>query len=365
MNGNGETGLSSGGGEKRDAAGVASGEVLEARYRRLLILLPATYRERRGEEMLATLLDGSAAGERWPSVGEAASLVALATRLRVGAPGATRRSVAVGEVLRRTALAGLLAFGLWRGAGGVSDLVALYSGRGYYLGHITGHVLFQSLVRDLCAPSIYFGAFLALVLGFRRLGRFLAVLQGGLLLALMLADRWTALSDRAALLGVALVIAVAAGLGFHRQAPRLAAPGHWLAAMTAITGLVLIVVAVATSADLHAYSSHTRVVDTIERVAAGPLLPALAAGFGLVRARRSPVWPAALLMLGLPALLLLPRAIVIYAQGKSGHLFVGDLFAGSMWPGMAIDMLIADVVLAIALGWALHRSRARSAEFAA
>ncbi len=350
-----------------NGSGDANGDggVLEARYRRLLTLLPVTYRERRGEEMLVTLLDRTAAGERWPSVGEVASLAALAMRLRVGAPGGTRRAVAAGEVLRRTALAGLLALGLWHGAGGVSDLVVMSSGRGYFLAPGTGYALLQMLMWDIGQPLIYFGAFLALVLGWRRLGRFLGVAQAGFVVVLSIADQWTALSDRAALLGVALVVAVAAGLGFHRQAPRLAAPGHWLIAMTAIAGLVLIVVAVATAADLHAYSSHTRVVDTIERVAAGPLLPALAAAFGLVRARRSPVWPAALLVLGLPALLLLPRTIVIYAQGKSGHRFVGDLFAGAMWPGMAIDMLIADLVLAIALGWALYRGRARSAGLAA
>jgi hypothetical protein len=55
---------------------------LEQRYRRMLVLLPGTYR--RGEEVLSTLMDGAGDGQRWPRLGEASSLVALAMRTRTG-----------------------------------------------------------------------------------------------------------------------------------------------------------------------------------------------------------------------------------------------------------------------------------------
>lgn len=53
----------------------------------------------------------------------------------------------------------------------------------------------------------------------------------------------------------------------------------------------------------------------------------------------------------------LGRYLALAQVGQSGHLFVGDLFFGTMWPGMALDMLIADTALAGALYWALYRNR--------
>jgi hypothetical protein len=71
--------------DDEDPADIGAGaDVLEARYRRILTLLPAAYREHRGEEMISTLLDGAPRGRRWPSIAELASLAALAIRLRVG-----------------------------------------------------------------------------------------------------------------------------------------------------------------------------------------------------------------------------------------------------------------------------------------
>jgi hypothetical protein len=91
---------------------------LERRYRRVLRVLPAGYREAWEEDMVATFLDsmGSddleadeyAADFGRPSWSEVASVVRLAVRLRVGAAGASPRSVAWGRVLRLVALMGLL-----------------------------------------------------------------------------------------------------------------------------------------------------------------------------------------------------------------------------------------------------------------
>ncbi|HEU5426102.1 MAG TPA: hypothetical protein VFU74_04475 [Actinocrinis sp.] len=344
-------------------------DLLEARYRRALTLLPAGYREQRGEEMISTLLDGATEGRRWPSRGELASLAALGTRLRVGAPGGTPRAVATGEVLRRTALAGLLVMGLWHAAMAAGDLTLIASQRGrhmLYMSYSHWHLAFRSTL-DFGRPLLYLGALVALVRGRRRLGRILGVAQLGLMAAVLACDKYTATSDQAALLAAALVVAIAVWLGFHRAAPRIATPRRWLLAVTGMTALVLIVFAAATAIGLGGQSrtAGAGLIDQIARVTAGPLIPGLAALFGLLRARRSPIWPAALLTLGLPGLILMPREVILFTQGKAGHLFYGDLFAGAPWPGMAAYMAITDTILAAALAWVLYRHRTRSTAIAA
>lgn len=63
---------------------------LEARYRRLLLAYPPWYRAGHGEEMITTLLEAAAPGQRLPAVGEALSLLGhgLAIRLDLGERGA-------------------------------------------------------------------------------------------------------------------------------------------------------------------------------------------------------------------------------------------------------------------------------------
>ena len=91
--------------------------LLEARYRAVLRLLPATYREVWEEEMVATFLervehedrDGADVPERLrPSWAETGSVVALAVRSRLGGIGAPARYLLWGEAVRRVALTGLL-----------------------------------------------------------------------------------------------------------------------------------------------------------------------------------------------------------------------------------------------------------------
>jgi PadR family transcriptional regulator PadR len=55
---------------------------LERRCRLLLLGYPAWYRRRRGEEMLGTLLAATAPGVRWPSFGDARSLITAGLRVR-------------------------------------------------------------------------------------------------------------------------------------------------------------------------------------------------------------------------------------------------------------------------------------------
>ena len=63
---------------------VSMSEVLERRYRRLLTVLPKSYRKARGEELLGVLMDTAEEGQRWPALGEVLSLAALGVRARAG-----------------------------------------------------------------------------------------------------------------------------------------------------------------------------------------------------------------------------------------------------------------------------------------
>lgn len=91
---------------------------LERRYRRLLRLLPASYRQVWEQDMVATFLAGAlpadsddaefAAEHGRPDWAEVGSVVALAVRLRLGGVGAPPRSLAWGDAVRRVALVGLL-----------------------------------------------------------------------------------------------------------------------------------------------------------------------------------------------------------------------------------------------------------------
>lgn len=93
---------------------------LEDRYRRVLRVLPAWYRDAWEDDMVATFLqaadptgtdhDGAAfaAEHGTPSWAEVGSVLALAVRLRLGGAGAPPRSIALGAALRRVAMVGLL-----------------------------------------------------------------------------------------------------------------------------------------------------------------------------------------------------------------------------------------------------------------
>ncbi|MBM0274775.1 hypothetical protein [Micromonospora tarensis] len=89
---------------------------LEGRYRLLLRLYPGDYRRVRGEEILGTYLDLANLNRRWPSVADAADLLAGAVRERLRAAGAS-------DLIPGVRLAAALAFvtatglaGLWAGA---------------------------------------------------------------------------------------------------------------------------------------------------------------------------------------------------------------------------------------------------------
>jgi hypothetical protein len=66
------------------AAGGSSEATLERRYRRLLFLLPPDYRRERGEELIATMMDTSAPGQRMPRPGDVTDLFTAGMRRRLG-----------------------------------------------------------------------------------------------------------------------------------------------------------------------------------------------------------------------------------------------------------------------------------------
>ena len=57
---------------------------LERRFRLLLLAFPRSYRQRRGEEMVGTLMEAARPGQRWPSLGDAADLVGAGLQVRTG-----------------------------------------------------------------------------------------------------------------------------------------------------------------------------------------------------------------------------------------------------------------------------------------
>jgi hypothetical protein len=77
---------------------------LERRYRRLLRAYPATYRRRRGDELLATLLEAAAPGQRYPTLRETLGLLGGGLSARAGVAGGCTRWSLWAEGLRLGAL---------------------------------------------------------------------------------------------------------------------------------------------------------------------------------------------------------------------------------------------------------------------
>ncbi|GIH11199.1 hypothetical protein Rhe02_92660 [Rhizocola hellebori] len=164
---------------------------LEERYRRVLRLLPASYREVWEEDMVSTFLATVETDDREqaeyladygrPGWDEVASIVALAIRLRFASSGAPPRYATWAEAIRLAALAGLLVnaaastvvlvLTLWR-AGMIPLIPApapLPEPPGY---PAAWHRLFMLAA---LAGLLWLPAFLALVLGRRAMARWLAL----------------------------------------------------------------------------------------------------------------------------------------------------------------------------------------------
>jgi hypothetical protein len=235
--------------------------VLETRYRSLLRLLPASYREQWEEQMVGTFLDGMHADHpdeaddlaRFgrPPRTEVVSVVSLAVRLRLGGADAPPRPRLWGEGVRLFALVGLLVHALGAATGLLQELW-LFGTPGWpvvpgALAAIadTGPISRWSAVATLTG-SLWIVAFAAQVTG--RWGAARVVAAAAVVPTLVA----TVVSTLPALwgagpLGLAVrswthvllleVLVVAALAAFHRDAPR-ERPRPWLIASG--VGLVLV-----------------------------------------------------------------------------------------------------------------------------
>ncbi len=231
---------------------------LEQRYRRVLRLLPDSYRREWGDEMVTTFLERMHTGDPdedeerelfgRPPLSERASVVGLAVRLRFGGVEAPPRSLLWGQAVRQAVLVGLLVLavgGVWNvlfdlllpfWPGVPADLVASLRAPGA-----------RSGVR-WAGGLLWLVAFVTLASGWRRAAK----VGAGAAFLLAIADQaWrlyqtirsheplvTQLPQWISLAVIALLVAAMGA--FHRDAPRVR-PSPWLLGFAA--GLVLTVLA--------------------------------------------------------------------------------------------------------------------------
>ncbi|MDT3445087.1 hypothetical protein [Pseudofrankia sp. BMG5.37] len=238
--------------------------MLEQRYRAVLRLLPRAYRQAWEDDMVDTFLSGvpesddpefaEIARPSWPEI---ASVVALAVRLRLdavrshlGGAGASPRDLVWGDAVRLIALAGLLVHSV-AATLAVANMLWL-NGRipGLAPPDFAVAFGFHTGWRDLWTSGfVWIPAFVALLLGYRRVAQGLAVVAVVPALLNAVANV-SALIDSSppvavqvsglaaeVLLNTASVFAVLAG--FHRDAPLVRRPAWWLAAYAALFAGIL------------------------------------------------------------------------------------------------------------------------------
>lgn len=140
---------------------------LEARYRRLLRSYPPEYREQRGPEMLATLLDSADPGRRHPPLREVVPLLIGGLRARAGTTTPATPAQAWSSALRIATLL-LLAHAAAQAGARAGRLVfsELLMGRG---------LIFTSELGHLAALAACLLAVVAVAAGRYRLGLLLTV----------------------------------------------------------------------------------------------------------------------------------------------------------------------------------------------
>ncbi len=336
--------------------------VLEDRYRSLLRLLPASYRATWEEDMVTTFLDTMAVDDPEdvelladfgrPTWSEAASVVALAVRLRRGGADASPRSFAWGQAVRRVALIGLLILVVTLAPVGVAG--ALWVGGmipwlppadEVMAGSLTWHIVWGLV------GLVGVAAYVALLFGRRRAGRLLAVLAfvpfvvdaivstadllltepgppGALVAVVHLFEGLGSF-----LVPAVLLLAVAA---FHRDAPPL--PRRpWLVALAVVIAVSSILHLVfLTQLPPDAPDLWWLLFDPAGLWSVALVTAAIVhlAGRELGRASRSPVWPLALALLA--PVVLAARVLSVL------HLAFPDPFGGR-------SVLVAAIVEAVAV----------------
>ncbi|MGC5012449.1 hypothetical protein ACLQ2R_16925 [Streptosporangium sp. DT93] len=218
--------------------------LLEDRYRRVLRLLPASYRAGREEEMVCAFMEGSPdltdADDPRPRWSEIASVAALSLRVRLGGTGAAPRFLAWGRAVRLVAVLGLL-FHATVSCAWFLDIVrrSLSTGQPAVLGEI-GSARWLYDISVMLGYLLWIAVFGTLVRGHLRTAKILALLalvsfygplvQGG---------PQTGDSLVYGLLFSVPVLALVAG--FHRDAPPPHLP-RWAAALPVLAGVPLHVI---------------------------------------------------------------------------------------------------------------------------
>jgi hypothetical protein len=214
---------------------------LEERYRRVLRLLPAYYRDKWEEDMVAAFLDGWMTGDPdedsvtmeydRPGRREVVSVAGLAARLYLGGVGTPRRYFAWGQAVRNAVLGVMLAHAVW----GLSQLVLLARSR-HLIGWLPPPPGGFWPTMGYAVGYAWIVVFVALLLVDYRTARVIAVVVIGADLATVVHAQLagTQVSSFASwtfwvVLDLAPVLAMAA---FHRDAPPVARR-PWLLALPA------------------------------------------------------------------------------------------------------------------------------------
>jgi hypothetical protein len=303
--------------------------LLERRYRRLLRILPASYRQVWAEEMVAAFLDSMHTGDPdrdeylaeygRPSWSEAASVAVLALRLRVGTAAAPPRYLAWGEAIRLVALVGLLVFAV-QGVSGTGMQLWL-DGRIALLPDPPPEWALplpadfrQVFLADELAGLVWAAAFGTLLAGHvtaaRRLAA-LAMLPAAVAAVLATVDLWHVNPELASTLWFSLLLdalLLLAMTAFHRDAPAVR-PRPWLVAFAVGVALMPAVV-------LLAQPTHDGAL-LFDFTAAACLALVVAGTIHLGRSRRTACWTHALATLAL--VMLVVRVVTLLQHLLLGH----------------------------------------------
>lgn len=303
--------------------------LLEERYRRVLRLLPASYRAEREEEMVDAFLEGSGGltdaddpRPRWPEV---ASVAALAVRVRLGGGGAGPRQLVWGEAVRLTAVLGLAFFAM-RSCDWLIDLLRSYGvfGTPPAVPVSPGDPGTAERVRDivgLFGALLPIAALVALVRGRPRVAKVTALISVALtpLSAVLYygpglapdALFWDVFAQTTAPHLLLLIVPMLALLsGFHRDAPRTPSwrPVLWALSAAAVLNLAfnaLAPIALAAQTDFGVWSWIWPWWGEPGLACLALLVTSLIRAVMWLRggAGRNPAWPLALAALSVPVAL--------------------------------------------------------------
>jgi hypothetical protein len=329
--------------------------LLEQRYRKVLRMLPASYRAQREEEMVDTYLqdfDEHDQDELRPSWGEMASIAALAVRTRMGGPGAAPRYAVAGATVRLFALLSILL----HGARVLTDFAlsfALFSGaraheRELFLSAFDGHGVLQG-VREAglwLLPLCWVAAYVALLRDRRRAALVLTVVAAlpELMFVLDWATSWPGQID-AASVGFSVAVAASGWLtvlavwcAFHGDAPPARLP-------VVPPGLALMAVCVLMGGSIVAWTdgADTAWASGVACIAAGVFWYAARARGA--DAAADPAVPLALALLSLAVLAERAGVLVLLLQSPLSDSHVASHVYAAEAQAAALTVLVAALAV--------------------